>query len=109
MPKVYVTAEDPRFDYSSALKYGEEIIGIFPPGQVLLHPQVALYQARKKLTLMQPDDFLLLSGDPVKIGICSAVAVEKVGKVRFLRWNRRGSLYESVPVDFLERATVDPV
>lgn len=104
MPKVYVSAEDPRLDYSSARNFGSEIIGVFPPGQVHLHPQVALFRARGILKDMQRDDFLVLSGDPVKIGICYAVAVEFVGRVRALRWNRQTTQYIEVTVDFLERA-----
>lgn len=104
MPKVYVSAEDPRLDYTSALQFGSEIVGVFPPGQVHLHPQVALNRARGVLRGMNRDDFLVLSGDPVKIGICYVVAAEQVGRVRALRWNRQTSEYVEVAVDFLERA-----
>lgn len=108
MPKVYVTAEDPRFNYASALDFGDQLVGIFPPGQVHLHPQVALNRARGVLRDMDREDFLVLSGDPVKIGICYAVAVEQVGRVRALRWDRHTSRYIEVAVDFLERAGPEP-
>lgn len=103
MTKVFITSEDPKLDYSPALEWGERIIGVFPPGQVHLHPQVALYRARGVLREMQPDDWLALSGDPVKIGICVAVAAERIGRVKMLRWNRQTMNYLPIEVDFLDR------
>jgi len=104
MPKVFITSEDPKLDYSPAYAHGEKVIGVFPPGQVHLHPQIALYRAREVLRAMEPDDWLALSGDPVKIGICVAVAVERVGKVKMLRWNRHTTSYLPIEVDFLDAA-----
>lgn len=104
MPKVFVTSEDPRLDFTPAMQYGD-LVGVFPPGQVHLHPQVALFRARGILRLMKPEDYLLLSGDPVKIAICAAVAAEVAGKVRMLKWNRHTMSYLPIEVDFLDRNT----
>ena len=104
MPKVFVTSEDPHLDYTPALDYGESVVGVFPPGQVHLHPQIALYRARAVLQSMQPGDYLALVGDPVKIGICVAVAVELIGRVKMLRWNRQTLSYLPIAVDFLDRS-----
>lgn len=105
MPNVYVTSEDPNLDYSPALRFGDRVIGVFPPGQVHLHPQIALYRARGVLREMKPEDYLALAGDPVKIGICVMVAAERVGRVKLLRWNRQTSSYIPIEVDFLDRTT----
>jgi len=99
---VFVTSEDPRFDYTAALEFGSSVVGVFPPGQVHLQPQVALNRARSVLASMRPTDYLALSGDPVKIGICVAVAVERVGRVKMLRWNRHTLSYIDIEVDFLD-------
>lgn len=106
MPKVYVTAEDPIYDYTPALAFGSQVIGVFPPGQIHLSPQVALGRARSVLRNMQPDDFLALSGDPVKIAVCAVVAYERNLRVRFLRYNRQTKSYVEVAVDFSEQSEV---
>lgn len=103
MPKVYVTSEDPRLDYSAAYAFGSEVIGVFPPGQVHLNPQVALYRARQVLAGFEREDYLALVGDPVKIGLCVAVAVERVGRVKVLRWNKQTFTYIPIEIDFLSR------
>lgn len=104
---VYVTNEDPKYDYSAALNFGERLVGVFPPGQIHLSPQVALNRARGAMRDMQPDDYLALAGDPVKIAVCAVVAAEKFGRVRFLRWNRQSSSYIEIAVDF-EAPPLDP-
>ena len=106
MPTVFVSQEDARLDYSPARKWGEPIVAIFPPGQVQLSPQVALAQARRTLQGMTRDDFLVLVGDPVMIGLCVAVAAEKIGRVKMLRWNKWDFKYYPVEVDFVERADI---
>lgn len=108
MSNVFVTSEDPKLDYSPAYQFGEKVIGVFPPGQIHLHPQVAVYRAREVLKAMQPSDWLALSGDPVKIGICVAVAVERLGMVRMLRWNRHTNSYIPIEVDFLDSSSPKP-
>lgn len=105
MPKVFITSEDPHLDYSPALQFGNPVVGVFPPGQVHLHPQVALYRARGVLRDMQPEDYLALAGDPVKIAICAVAATERVGKVKMLRWNRQSLTYLPIEVDFLDQTT----
>jgi hypothetical protein len=103
VPTVYITSEDPNYNYSAAYKHGEKLVGVFAPGQVHLSPQVALYHALKVLRDFQPDDFLALAGDPIKIAVCSVVAQEKVAKVKFLRWDRQTREYIPIEVDFDDR------
>lgn len=104
MAVVFVTHEDPRLDYTPAFKFGEKLVAIFPPGgQVTLSPQTALGQARKVLHAMTPEDSLALVGDPIIMGLCVAVAVELLGKVRLLRWNKWSLSYTLVEIDFLDR------
>lgn len=100
MTKVFVTNEDPVYDYTPALDFGDELVGVFPPGQIHLSPQVALGRARSVLSAMQPDDYLALSGDPVKIAVCAIVVSERMRKVKFLRWNRQTKSYIPIEVDF---------
>lgn len=113
MPTIFVTHEDPRLDYSPAYKFGEKMVAVFPPGagQVTLSPQTALGQIRRVLNAMTREDYLVLVGDPVMIGLCTAVAAELIGKVKLLRWDKRALAYFPVEVDFLARsssALLDP-
>ena len=106
MSTIYVTHEDPRLDYSPAYRWGDKIIAVFPPGagQITLSPQSALANARARLSSMTRDDYLVLVGDPVMIGICVAVAAELVGRVKLLRWDKRSLSYVPVDVDFIGRS-----
>lgn len=97
---VYLTHEDPRFDYTPARKFGRLIKPIFPPGQIQLSPQVALYRARLILREIDGSDWIALVGDPIKIGICVAVAAERLGRLRLLKWNRHTLEYLPIEVDF---------
>ena len=106
--RVFISSEDPRLNFAPALKFGDELIGVFPPGQVHLHPQHALMQAHKTLSAMRPDDYLVLSGDPVKIAICVTVAAWMHFKVRMLRWDRQTASYVEVAVDFREMKDLLP-
>lgn len=105
---VYITNEDPNYDYSAALEFGARLVGVFPPGQVHLSPQVALNRARGAMRDMKPGDFLALAGDPVKIAICAQVAAEMLGRVKFLRWNRQTRTYIEIEVDFDTTAAAVP-
>lgn len=100
---VYITAEDPIYDYSPALEWGKTLVAVFPPGQIHLSPKTALARARSALREMTEHDFLALSGDPVKIAVCAIVAAEKMSKVKFLRYNRQTKSYIPVEVDFSEQ------
>lgn len=112
MPSVFITQESKgrngqSLNYSPALHWGDRLVGIFEAGdQVGLFPQRALGHARSVLKQLKPEDFLVLSGDPVIIGICIAVAAELVGKVRLLRWNPQDFTYTPIEVDFVDRVPV---
>lgn len=105
MGRIFVTSEDPKLDYTPALQYGSSISGVFPPGQIHLHPDVAINQARKILRSMEPDDYLALAGDPTKILICGVIAAERVGKVKILKWNRQSMSYVPIELDFITQQT----
>lgn len=98
---LFVVQDNPRLDFTPAREFaGWPPRTIFGPGQITLSPQVALDHARNVLQAMLPDDYLLLTGDPVMIGICVTVAAQLHGKVRVLRWDRRTLSYLSIGVDF---------
>ena len=100
---VFVVHESPNFNYARALRYGATLRPVFHLGPVQLSPQHALGHARNVLKAMRPGDYMILSGDPVLIGICVCVAAEMQGKVSLLRWDKQARDYFPVDVDFLAR------
>lgn len=105
--RAFLVQDNPQLDFSPLRDYAEwPPLVIFDPGQVTLHPQHAVAVARERLETMNEDDYLLLNGDPVMIGICLTVAVERFKRVRLLRWDRREKIYIPVAVDFAPAAAV---
>jgi hypothetical protein len=99
MPIVYVTQEPQGKNISQATRFGEIKI-LFPPD---FNAGFSAGQAASKLMLLlsnyTENDFLLLIGDPVLIGIATAVAAHWAnGKVQMLKWDNQDRLY--YPVKF---------
>lgn len=88
-PRAYVVQDTDRFDLSPLMQWAEwPPVYVFPPGQVLLRPHTAVKHARRILADIREEDYLVLTGDPVMIGICTVIVFELCGVVNFLRWNR---------------------
>ncbi len=89
----------PLHDLTPAAVYGDlEVVVTAQRVGIALQPQVA--KIRQKLRNFSDDDYLLLVGDPVLIGICTAVASEfNRGRVSALRWDRRAREYVKVSFD----------
>jgi hypothetical protein len=94
---VYVTQELKGRDLSSALEFGE--LQVVVPANVEITPEnmnevFAIVLARMG-EFNHRHDYLLLSGDPVVMGIVWQYATEEigVGTLRVLRWDRIDSRY----------------
>lgn len=87
---VYITQRQPTFDLTPAMEYGD-IKTIMPTGsQIYFEADEFVHIARDKLKDVTPEDYLILTGDPIMMGICFAVMAEKTGGVvRCLKWDRR--------------------
>ncbi len=99
MPTVYVTQEQRKYNITPAMEYGE-IKTLLPPGLEVYHSagQVA-DRLKPALSDFGDDDYLLLIGDPVTIGITVAVAGWwNNGRVKLLRWDRQEHKYIPVSV-----------
>ena len=109
MSTAFVTYENPDLDLSPADKWVDSIVLIFPErvSQITLQPQTALARVRKVLSTMTRDDYLILLGDPVMMGMVTAVAAELLGKVKILRFDRREFKYIPVEIDFVSRTPLD--
>jgi hypothetical protein len=111
MPKVYAIQNQhfkdrttgqlvPKVDMEPALAYGELVYIFEPNARSHLMINSLVDQAWDVLTQMQPDDYLVLMGDPVLIGIAFAVASDVLrehgGDVRVLKWSKKFQTYEVV-------------
>jgi hypothetical protein len=94
---VYVTQELKGRDLSSALTFGE--LQVVIPASMEISPQNMNEIIDTAWDVLEPldaeKDFILLSGDPVVIGLVCAVASECAfgGQLRVLRWDRLDEKY----------------
>lgn len=86
----------PRFNMEPARQYGD-LCYLLPSEAEPHNPEEVVDQLFKRLKDMTPDDYLLLVGNPVLIGLAAAVASEHTeGKLNFLQWNAREKRYLAV-------------
>lgn len=97
---VYVVQENPKKSVHDARRFGELRV-IYPAdSQVVLDSDTPAAIAKAKLATFSDEDFLLLVGDPVLIGICCMEASHvNGGRVPLLKWDRIERLYYPVVVD----------
>lgn len=108
MPKVYVVQEMPNHNIAPALAYGEIEILLPSNMQIAFSVAPAIRRLRNKLRHFGDSDYLLMTGDPVAIGVACAVASHyNGGKFAALKWDRRDHLYIPVRVDTTEKGERD--
>jgi hypothetical protein len=97
---VYITQEVRGRDLSDALEFGDLDILIPAKDQVSLSAIPTLRRMERKLVKFTSDDYLMLSGDPVCIGIaCALAAVANNGRFKLLKWDRLEERYYPLEVD----------
>lgn len=103
LPRAFLVQDNPKLDFLPLREHAVwPPLIVFGAGQVTLEPQYALQHAREVLKDLAPRDFLVLSGDPVMIGICMAVVSDYFGRVRVLRWDRFEMTYVPIVLDFCD-------
>lgn len=76
-----------------AKEFGELAL-LLPEGNILFASQDVVDILYDKLSDFTDSDFLLLIGDPVAIGMATAVAAKiNNGSVNFLKWDRQEKKY----------------
>lgn len=97
---VYITQEVRGRDLSDALEFGDLDILIPAKEQVALSAIPTLRRMERKLVKFTSDDYLMLSGDPVCIGIaCALAALANNGRFKVLKWDRLEERYYPIEVD----------
>lgn len=98
----YKTGElESKYDHSRATRYGELVYLV--DGQVRIWSQSSVLDAvadvKQRLQPITIDDYLLLVGDPVMIGVACGYAMDRLrGRLRLLQWDRRRLDYEVIEI-----------
>ena len=104
MPRVFITQETHGRNFLPARHYGKLVAVLPDEAQVVISATPILRKIQRTLTDYTPEDYLLLSGDPIIMGLCMMVASEKTnGQLRMLKWERREKDYYEVNVDYYEK------
>ena len=102
--RIFVTSADRHINPAREVaEWGTELITLLPDSQVgthLLPTSEATTRAAQVLEDFDAEkDFLLLIGDPVKIGICAAIVAARSPRFTMLRYDRMWSRYYPIEVD----------
>lgn len=108
MAKVFIVQEIMRrmdsgqleriHDMTPAAVYGELVV-LLSHSKAALTAAPTVHELTSKLRDFSDDDFLLAVGDPVNIGIATAVAAKvNHGRVKMLKWDREARSY--IRIDF---------
>ncbi len=105
---VYVVQEQSGKNILSAEKYGK-IKFLVPEGsQVTFSAGYVTEMLRSKLSSFCDEDFLLLIGDPVAIGIATALAAHwNMGRVKMLKWDKMEHKYYPVSINLHQKGETD--
>lgn len=100
MSVVWVTQEVPGRNLTPARQFGELRL-LLPSRQILLAPEQAIKTLYEKLSGQNlDDDYLVLIGDPIAIGMSVFVAAEcNGGVINVLKWDRETRSYNPVKLD----------
>lgn len=109
MSTVFVVQEQQKFDISPALEFGE-IKVILPPLDTTFSYDFTVARMHEVLEKITPDDYLLLTGDPISIGLATTIAnyylgeyrkagLRTPGPLKLLKWMRREFKYLPIVVE----------
>jgi hypothetical protein len=88
---------EPRFDLSPAEQYGRLQIMLPQDFNPLFGTKKIVSALRQKLADYRAGDSLLLIGNPIIIGLATAIAAETCREIIFLQWSGTHSEYLAVP------------
>ena len=96
---VFIVQEVPGRNIIPARQYGELCL-LLPEGDVVLSPGPTTRRLQRALKDFGDQDYLLLMGDPVAIGLACAVASDiNQGRFKLLKWDRQSRVYYPVEVN----------
>ena len=98
----------PKINIMSASKYGEFNFLLPEFSQIIFSPGPLVFKLRKLLKNYQPEDYLLLTGDPAIIGVaCSIVSDITSGKYNLLKWDKQERMYYPIKINLYEKGEIN--
>jgi helix-turn-helix protein len=105
---VYVVQECEGKNLLPAMKYGDIRILLESNAQVGFSAGQVTRQLDFRLSKFNDNDYLVLIGDPVIIGIAVAMAGKwNQGRVNVLKWDRQERMYYPVSINLFEKGSDD--
>lgn len=96
---VYVIQEVPGRDLTPAMDFGT-LEWLLPHGDTIISIEPTVARLRRKLQTFNDNDWLILIGDPVAIGLASAIAADmNGGYINLLKWDKRHKKYIPIKVN----------
>ena len=101
-------AGTPKINIVGATDYGK-VVPLLPELSLIIFSLCPLiFKLRKLLKDFQPDDYLLLTGDPAIIGVaCSIVSDITNGKYNLLKWDKQERKYYPIAINLYEKGEVN--
>ena len=101
-------AGTPKINIVGATDYGTVKSLLQELSQIIFSPGPLIFKLRKLLKDFQPDDYLLLTGDPAIIGVaCSIVSDITNGKYNLLKWDKQERKYYPIAINLYEKGEVN--
>jgi len=98
----------PKINIMSAREYGEFNFLLPEFSQMIFSPGPLVFKLRKLLKNYQPEDYLLLTGDPAIIGVaCSIVSDITSGKYNLLKWDKQERMYYPIKINLYEKGEIN--
>jgi hypothetical protein len=85
----------PRYDLNTAKSFGEFHYCIGPHAKPF-DVENCLEELRESMWNITSDDYLLLLGNPILIGLATMVASEHTDSLHFLQWHGKNQRYQAV-------------
>ena len=115
VPTVYVIQEiagtragNPKINIMGAANYGQFKFLLPEFSQMIFSPGPLIFKLRQGLKKFEPEDYLLLTGDPAIIGVaCSIVSDITNGKYNLLKWDKQERKYYPISINLYEKGEID--
>ncbi len=100
MPVIYVPQQSRGKNISAALKYGDSIVECLSQDyQVYANTADTVDKIRDALKDFSAEDYLLLIGDPILIGLTTSLALDRSDSIKVLKWDAQTRTYVPVTLD----------
>ena len=101
---VFITQESANRNFLPARRYGDLVPLLPGNAQIILSAAPVVRKLKFQLKNFSDDDYLLMSGDPLIMGVAVYEALRaNNGKAKFLKWDKREGDYYDVFIDVNEK------